>query len=280
MAAVELDRAEAGLDCEVRSRRVSRRANRREGSGEDTCRVDYAESRSTRWCSPWRPPQPLAAADDQKIWTGVYSADQAAVGKTVFEANCATCHRADLSGDRGPALKGDPFFSSWENGSVSSLFLKIKETMPKNRASSLTDDNYVSIVAYLLQANAFPPSTKGVALDTDDLEDIQIERKGGSSKKGIPNFALVQVVGCLTQGQDRTWRLTRTSRAGRHEGSAAEPTGTERGRGHAARDRDIPVTERQPLPAGRPQRSQDGSQGAAVQSAQRRSVEPDVARCR
>jgi len=153
----------------------------------------------------------LAAADDQKIWTGVYSADQAAVGKTVFDANCATCHRGDLSGDRGPALKGDPFFSSWENGSVSGLFLKIKETMPKNRASSLTDDNYVSIVAYLLQANAFPPSTKGVALNTDDLEGIQIERQGGSAKKGIPNFALVQVVGCLTQAQDQTWRLTRTT---------------------------------------------------------------------
>ena len=178
-----------------------------------------------------------AAADDQKIWTGVYTADQAAVGKTVFEANCATCHRADLSGDRGPALKGDPFFSSWENGSVSSLFLKIKETMPKNRTSSLTDDNYVSIVAFLLQANAFPPSTRGVALDTDDLEDIQIERKGGSSKQGIPNFALVQVVGCLSQGQDRTWRLTRTTEpvatkdqrpsAQELKESAAVPLGTE-----------------------------------------------------
>jgi hypothetical protein len=83
--------------------------------------------------------------------------------------------------------------------------------MPKNRASSLTDDNYVSIVAYLLQANAFPPSTKGVTLDTDDLEGIQIERQGGSAKKGIPNFALVQVVGCLAQGQDQSWRLTRTT---------------------------------------------------------------------
>jgi mono/diheme cytochrome c family protein len=152
----------------------------------------------------------LAAADVEKIWTGVYSADQAALGKTVFEANCATCHKGDLSGDRGPALKGDAFFSSWENGSVSGLFLKIKETMPKNRASSLTDDNYVSIVAYLLQANAFPPSTKGIALNTDDLEGIQIERQGGS-KKGIPNFALVQVVGCLTQGQDQSWRLTRST---------------------------------------------------------------------
>ena len=108
-------------------------------------------------------------------------------------------------------MKGDPFFANWGNGSVSSLFLKIKETMPKNRASSLTEDNYVSIVAYLLQANAFPPSTKGVALDTDDLEDIQIEQKGAAAKKGIPNFALVEVVGCLTQGEDRSWRLTRAS---------------------------------------------------------------------
>ena len=153
----------------------------------------------------------LTAADEQKIWTGVYTTEQAAAGKTVFESSCATCHRSDLSGDRGPALKGDTFFSSWGNSSVSSLFLKMKETMPKNRASSLTEDNYVSLVAFLLQANAFPPSTKGVALDADALEDIQIEQKGASAKKGLPNFALVEVVGCLTQGQDSSWRLTQTT---------------------------------------------------------------------
>jgi len=152
----------------------------------------------------------LAAADDQKIWTGVYTADQAAAGKNVFEASCATCHRSDLSGDRGPALKGDPFFSNWESGSVNSLYLKIKETMPKNRASSLTEDNYVALVAYLLQANAFPASAKGVSLDTDTLEDILILRKG-AQPKGVPNFVLVQVVGCLTQGEDKSWRLTNTT---------------------------------------------------------------------
>jgi mono/diheme cytochrome c family protein len=152
----------------------------------------------------------LEAADDQKIWTGVYTADQAAAGKAVFEANCATCHRSDLSGDRGPALKGAPFFSSWESGSVNSLYLKMKETMPKNRASSLTEDNYVALVAYLLQANAFPASAKGVALDSDTLEDILIMRSG-AQPKGTPNFALVQVVGCLTQGQDKSWRLTNTT---------------------------------------------------------------------
>lgn len=149
---------------------------------------------------------------NSKIWAGVYSAEQAEEGKLLFESNCSTCHKSDLSGDRGPALTGDTFFSSWEAGSVNKLYTKIKETMPRNRATtSLTEDNYLAIVAYILQANAFPPSKDDVVLTTRVLDDIQIAREGAGGKNGIPNFALVQVIGCLAQGQDKQWRLISTS---------------------------------------------------------------------
>jgi cytochrome c5 len=152
-----------------------------------------------------------AVGQESKIWTGVYSAEQAEDGKTLFESNCSTCHKSDLSGDRGPALTGNTFFSSWEAGSVNKLYTKIKETMPRNRATtSLTEDNYLAIVAYILQANEFPPSRGDLALRPDMLDDIQIARKAGQGPK-VPNFALVQVVGCLAQGQDKQWRLTATS---------------------------------------------------------------------
>jgi len=153
----------------------------------------------------------LSRAQESKIWSGVYTPEQADQGKTLFEANCSSCHKSDLSGDRGPALTGNTFFSSWEAGSVNKLYTKIKETMPRNRGNSLSEENYLAIVAYILQANAFPPGKGDVELSADVLEDIQIARNGEGRIKGLPNFALVRVVGCLDQAQDRQWKLVKAS---------------------------------------------------------------------
>lgn len=149
---------------------------------------------------------------ESKIWTGVYSSEQAEQGKRLFESNCSTCHRSDLSGDRGPALTGDRFFTSWQAGSVNRLFAKIKETMPPNRGTgSLSEDNYLAIVAFILESNTFPPSKDDTLLTTEVLDDIIIAKRGGGESKGLANFALVQVVGCLTQLPDKQWRLTNSS---------------------------------------------------------------------
>jgi mono/diheme cytochrome c family protein len=149
---------------------------------------------------------------ESRIWSGVYSAEQAEQGKRLFESNCSTCHRSDLSGDRGPALTGDRFFTSWQAGSINRLFSKIKETMPPNRGTtSLSEDNFLAIVSYILESNTFPPSKDDTLLTTEVLDDIIIARRGGGESKGLPNFALVQVVGCLSQGPDKQWMLTNSS---------------------------------------------------------------------
>ncbi len=149
---------------------------------------------------------------ESKIWTGVYSSEQSEQGKRLFESNCSTCHRSDLSGDRGPALTGDRFFTSWQAGSVNRLFSKIKETMPPNRGTvNLSEDNFLAIVAYILESNTFPPSKDDTLLTTEVLDDIIIAKRGGEGAKELANFALVQVVGCLTQSPDKQWRLTNSS---------------------------------------------------------------------
>jgi mono/diheme cytochrome c family protein len=149
---------------------------------------------------------------ESRIWTGVYSSEQAEQGKKLFESNCSTCHRSDLSGDRGPALVGDRFFTSWQSGSLNRLFSKIKETMPPNRGTaSLSEDNFLAIVAYILESNTFPPSKDDTLLTTEVIEDIIIAKRGGGESAGLANFALVQIVGCLAQGPDKQWRLTNTS---------------------------------------------------------------------
>src|SRR5262245_1424568 len=137
------------------------------------------------------------------IWDGVFTAAQADRGKAALLQNgCNGCHGAELAGDRGPALKGERFVTDWENGSVNRLFLKIRDTMPPLNAEQVTPASKLDIVAYLLQVNGFPSGT--TSLTADDVETIQIVKKGAEAG-ALPNFSLVQAVGCLTPGQNKRW---------------------------------------------------------------------------
>src|SRR6516225_4170030 len=142
----------------------------------------------------------------QSVWDGVYSAAQAERGKAAFETSCVNCHNRDLAGSvRGPALRGDKFMLSWQNGSVNNLFSKIRFSMPATYPDSVSDEVKLDVVAYLLQVNAFPAGSVDLKMDAERLEAIQIVKKGNTE---LPNFALVHTVGCLTQGPNNSWSLT------------------------------------------------------------------------
>jgi mono/diheme cytochrome c family protein len=58
-----------------------------------------------------------AAATD-----GWYSADQATQGHQLFNNYCAKCHRPDLTGAAGPALKVDTFVQHWGGKPLTDLY--------------------------------------------------------------------------------------------------------------------------------------------------------------
>lgn len=149
-----------------------------------------------------------AQASDSKIWSGVFAPAQAERGKQVFLSTCTTCHSFDLKGNngRGPAIVGDPFMANWETENLGNLFARLKSTMPRNNPGSLTDDVYLELLAYVLQENGFPAGTE--ALKAEALSAAVIVGKGGT--RALPNFAMVEMVGCLVQS-DQVWRLTSTS---------------------------------------------------------------------
>ena len=83
----------------------------------------------------------------------VFTAAQAAAGKTAFEKGCAACHMRDLSGDAdAPALAGPPFMSTWRTRSVKELYEYMSTSMPPG-GSTLGTDTYAALTAYVLQAN-------------------------------------------------------------------------------------------------------------------------------
>src|SRR5262245_43979541 len=77
-------------------------------------------------------------------------------------------------------------------------------TMPADAPGSLEDAEYVDIIAYLMQSTGFPAGMEELPGDPARLANILVVEKDGSAGS-VPNFSLVQVIGCLTQGADSTW---------------------------------------------------------------------------
>lgn len=161
-----------------------------------------------------------SAAQTDGIWSGVYTDAQAARGKTAFGRHCSTCHIEDLSGGQGPSLAGERFMNGWQGSTLGQLFDTIRTRMPRSRsddddvvtpeaAASVSDAVKLDIVAYILQANAFPAGPQELTLDTQTLAGIDIVPKGGL--RPPTSGAFVEAVGCLAQDADKRWVLTRSS---------------------------------------------------------------------
>lgn len=94
------------------------------------------------------------------VQDGLYSEPQAARGKEAYSRACAPCHMDDLGGhEYAGALAGYPFQLKWEDASVAELYGRIR-TMPLGAAGSLTGQEYLDILAYVLQANGYPAGSE------------------------------------------------------------------------------------------------------------------------
>ena len=88
---------------------------------------------------------------------GVYTAAQADSGRAIYERECAVCHQSNLQGSfEAPQLAGESFLQFWADLSPGDLFVRVSGSMPPGQAGSLTDEAYLDVVAYLLQANGAP----------------------------------------------------------------------------------------------------------------------------
>lgn len=153
---------------------------------------------------------------------GVYAAEQARRGGALYVAQCASCHGVDLRGGQGdgelvPALKRDNLLTG---GDLGRFFGRVKASMPRESPGSLSDAAYADIVAYLMQQNGFPAGAEELPNSHTELSAIRIVRDGP-----VPNFSLVQTVGCLVRASDGGWTLTKSSApvlAGAAKASAAE----------------------------------------------------------
>lgn len=151
------------------------------------------------------PQQPAAAR--RTVWDGVYTTAQAERGQAAYTTNCSRCHMDNLAGKgTAPSLKSEKFMEDWREYPLESLFTLIRTDMPPRRTEDsprISDADYLDILTYILQGNAFPPGNAELGIEA--LNRIQIVRKEGPSP--LPSGSMVLTAGCLLQLSETNWTL-------------------------------------------------------------------------
>ncbi len=116
-------------------------------------------------------PQPQSS-----VWDGVYTAEQADHGKSLYNDNCMSCHGADLAGtEMSPALTGSEFLTRWNSRTLGALFTTIHDTMPEGNAGTMSPKASRDTLAYILSANGFPVGKTELPQESDKLAQIRID---------------------------------------------------------------------------------------------------------
>ncbi len=96
----------------------------------------------------------------------VFTAAQAANGRTLYQDNCAACHQPDLSGrNEAPPLAGANFMSTWGSRTTKDLFDYMAATMPPGGGTLLPPD-YAAITSFVLQSNGASPGGQSFTGET------------------------------------------------------------------------------------------------------------------
>jgi mono/diheme cytochrome c family protein len=154
------------------------------------------------------PVLPLAAQAQAKrtILDGTYTAAQAATGKENFVMHCGSCHSDDLNGRSAPALNSAQFIDNWREFGLATFYGYIKENMPRGK-EKLSEQNYTEILAYILEGNGYPAGPNELTPET--IGTLRFVGKNGPAQ--VPEYALIQIVGCLTQRDDGIWLLSKSA---------------------------------------------------------------------
>lgn len=155
------------------------------------------------------------AQPPRSVWDGVFTDAQAERGRVSFSAHCASCHGADLSGGESKGLRGERFWSDWQETTVDYLHGQISKNMPFSEDGSLAGTlqaaTYLDIVAHILEANGFPAGAQELTRESSNGVAI-IAREGPGE---LPAGATAHVVGCLAGGAAAGWRLVNGAKAAR-----------------------------------------------------------------
>lgn len=119
-------------------------------------------------------PAAQVPAGKHSVWSGVYTPEQAERGESRYRQSCSTCH---VRGGDAPPLIGTAFKENWNNQTVDALFQKIQTTMPQENPGTLSRQESVDVIAYILKANEVPAGKEPLDNPAAPLADIVLTDK-------------------------------------------------------------------------------------------------------
>jgi mono/diheme cytochrome c family protein len=115
-----------------------------------------------------------SAEQDKSQWDGVYSEAQAKRGEPLYQQYCSSCHGADMAGgEMAPGLTGGEFASNWNDLSLGQLFERIRTSMPQNNPGSLSRQQNVDILSFILYKSTAPAGSSELPTQTEMLNLIK-----------------------------------------------------------------------------------------------------------
>jgi len=98
-----------------------------------------------------------------------YTNDQAERGEAIYRETCIVCHGENLNdGEFGAPLTGSSFSTRWTGINMEALFDATRE-MPPGQANSLSRQQYIDTIAFILQENDVPAGDDPLPADSAEL---------------------------------------------------------------------------------------------------------------
>jgi cytochrome c len=115
--------------------------------------------------------------EESNTATIVYSEEQALKGHDLYNEHCASCHGVALEGQGSLPLSGATFRARWadDHHSVDDLFYIIRTLMPYGQPATLSKQEYIDIIAYILMVNGYPAGVQPLPSDPRILKQITIK---------------------------------------------------------------------------------------------------------
>ena len=118
------------------------------------------------------------------VWDGVFTEAQAARGREAYSGACSFCHGRRLNGaPDDPDMRSTPplvrarFLREWDGRSLATLFAYTRQTMPEDNPGSMTDQEFVDVIAYMLSFGGMPAGDDELPPDPRGLARIVIRQR-------------------------------------------------------------------------------------------------------
>ena len=124
------------------------------------------------------------AGQAASVWDGVFTEAQAARGREAYSGACSFCHGRRLNGaPDDPDMRSTPplvrarFLREWDGRSLATLFAYTRQTMPEDNPGSMTDQEFVDTIAYMLSVGGMPAGDAELPPDPRGLARIVIRQR-------------------------------------------------------------------------------------------------------